>query len=66
MGKEVLGPIGALALGLLWVFWRLDWSAKDLGKRWDNLPMWERLGAVVIVIVWTALLEVAARYGGQN
>jgi hypothetical protein len=65
MGKAFLGPIGALVLGLLWIFWRLDWSAKNLGNRWDNLPLWERLGAVVIVIVWTVLVEVSAWHGAK-
>jgi hypothetical protein len=64
--KEIVGPVGAVALGLLWIFWRLRWNIRDLGPRWDGLPLWERLGAVVIVIVWTVLVEWAAWQGTSD
>jgi hypothetical protein len=60
--KEILSPLGAVVLGLLWIFWRLDWNLQDLGARWDKLPILERLMAVVIAILWTALVEGAAWY----
>ena len=64
MGKELLGPVGAVTLGLLWVLWRLDWKLQNLGERWDSLPLREKMGAIIIVIVWTILVETAAWHRG--
>ena len=63
MGTELLGAVGGVTLGLLWVFWRLDWKLQNLGQRWDSLPLLEKTGAVFVVIGWTALVNAVAWYG---
>ena len=63
MDKEILGPVGAVVLGFIWIFWRLRWRLDDIGARWDGLPLLERLGAVAIVIGWTVAVETIAWYG---
>jgi len=57
--------VGAAASGMIWVFWRLGWKIENCGERWDKLPLLERLMAVVIVIGWTALVEVVAWYSSS-
>ena len=65
MSKELLGSIGALVLGFLWIWWRLEWRIDNFGARWDRLPLSERLGAAVVVICWTIIVEVVARNTGE-
>jgi hypothetical protein len=62
MDKEILGPVGAVVLGFIWIFWRLGWRLDDIGARWDRLPLLEKLGAVAIVIGWTVAVETVDWY----
>ena len=63
MGTELLGAVGGVTLGLLWILWRLDWKLQNLGQRWDSLPLLEKMGAVFVVIGWTVLVKAVAWYG---
>ena len=57
MSKEILAPLGAVLLGFIWIFWRLEWKLDKMSERWDHLPIAERLGAVIIVVGWTIIVE---------
>jgi hypothetical protein len=66
MDKEILGPVGAVVLGFIWIFWRLEWRLDNIGARWDSLPLLEKLVVVAIVVGWTLAVEIIAWYGRQG
>jgi hypothetical protein len=62
MSKEILAPLGVVVLGFIWIFWRLEWKLDKMTERWDRLPIAERLGAVIIAVGWTILVELVYWY----
>jgi len=66
MSKEILAPLGVVVLGFIWIFWRLEWKFDKMTERWDCLPITERLGAVIIAVGWTILVELVYWYAAES